>query len=696
MSTKKSLRFPIFFKILLACCVLAALLVGGSFWFAKRQLEQQPRPNFLKFHFDRYLRFEQSVGEAIGGTVRLVAGDEHLVAALVKRRGVEPGVPDASDAQVAAIASARLEAMRDAMATMLRTRDPEAKSAPKPSRIPDVMIVVDAAGRPLFQDAADGFQLGKDDAAAIPAVKEILRGGGYSGKVVVHDGQALSAVGAPIQDADGTALGAIFVGIRLARFYVDWRAYSDEQLDRQQRLVLVDDRQVVESTFRDNPEALFKAVTLPEKKKVPSGAQQLEVIDFENVLWQFYSTPVAGIGDAGPTEKLGTVYILRARTDTTQERQQEGLWFAAALGMGLAVLIAFGLAFIVTRPIRRVVEATRQIARGQGDLTRRIELSGNDELTDLAGNINRVFENLHRVAQDVQEASMHISSVSAELSAVSRSMNDGAKSQSEKVADAAARVYELSRSVGEVATNAADATSAAKKADEAVAQADRKMGQIRRSSEDARRHMQELGESVRRIGNIVEVIQQISEQTSMLALNASIEAAHAGEQGRGFAVVADEVSSLAKRVGQSARDIEERIATIREQTSDAVRKMEDGSREVEEGTALVTGTLSNLKNISDAVLRTGREVDEQARVSDDVSRDVDEVKRFANEVLASSEQVLSEGDRLHRLAEQLTHSVSGFRTTEAPNGGSASGSKRIAGKADGSPPSLAAPAEEDA
>src|SRR5262245_49005035 len=203
MSDKKSLRFPIFFKILLACCVLAALLVGGSFWFTKRQLEQQPRPNFLKFHFDRYLRFEQSVGEAIGGTVRLVAGDEHLVTALQKKKGVEPGAPDASDAQVAAIASTRLEAMRDALATMLRTRDPETKGGPKPSRIPDVMVVVDAAGHVLFQDTAEGVQLGKDDAAAIPAVKEILRSDGFAGKLVVHDGQAWSAVGAPIKGADG-------------------------------------------------------------------------------------------------------------------------------------------------------------------------------------------------------------------------------------------------------------------------------------------------------------------------------------------------------------------------------------------------------------------------------------------------------------------------------------------------------------
>lgn len=686
----KARRFPIFFKILLACAVLAGLLVTGSFVFTKYQIEQQGRGKYLAKHAARYRMYEQSVGEAIGAMTRLLAQDDEIAAAVLAARseatdapsprpqpprkegeegtdarpGRDPAAVDPSAAKrnVERIAERKIQRMRAALGGVLRVRDPEVGDSPRPPRVPDIFVVLDSTGRALFLDAVKGTRLAASDLASMAAVQEILHGNAYSSRLVAHDGQVFQAAGVPILGPNDAVVGGVLIGVSLERYFYDYRLQSDEALPKQHRLSLVNDEQVLGSVFDTNRPELFAAVTRPKKRSVKDGAELIEVVDFQGEAWDFWDEPVSGFSDDAYTERLGTLYLMRTRAEVTQDEQMATLAFAAALGLILALAIASGLAFIVTRPIKRYIVATRQIALGKGDLTKRIEIHGNDELTDLAHNVNRIFENLHRVAQEVQEASMHVSSVSAELSAVSRSMNDGAKGQSDKLADAAARVYELSRSISEVAGNATDATEAARQADHAVGEADRKMGQIQRTSDDARTHMQDLGESVKRIGNIVEVIQKISEQTSMLALNASIEAAHAGEHGRGFAVVAAEVSSLAHRVGQSARDIEERIGAIREQTTDAVRKMEDGGREVQEGTELVTATLANLKRIIESVQSTARQVDEQARVSDDVSRDVDEVKRFAGEVLSSSEQVLSEGDRLHRLAEQLTQSVRGFRT----------------------------------
>ncbi len=686
------LRIPIFIKILLACGALASLLVGGSFAYTKHQIEQQGRGQYLRKHHIRYLEYQHAVGEALAVATEVVARNGALAEALIQhaKSGAEPvAVPQPTDGgerrdeddgaegkqkrtpappvtsgarAMHTLASAQLEFLRSGLGRLLRDKDPAIAEARKPSPVPDVFIVVDAHGVPVFIHTVADLRIDPKDVAGLEAVKNVIRGGGFAGEVIVHDDHAFQAAGVAVRSADEKVVGGVILGVLLERFFIGYRRQSDEVVIKQHRLTLVAGDKVLASTFGDTRPELFKALDKENKTKVKDGREVIEVIDFDGTAWDFWSAPIAGFTDQRRSEEVGTVYLMRTRTAVKQDQQMSSLIFAAGLGLVLSLVFASGLAFILTRPLRRFIDATREIAGGAGDLTKRIELSGNDEFTDLAANINQIFENLHHFAQEVSEASLHVSSVSAELCAVSRSMNDGAKGQSEKLDDAAARVYELSRSISEVATNASDATLAARQADEAVTSANTKMAQIRGTSEDASSRMRGLGESVQRIGNIVEVIQQISEQSSLLALNASIEAAHAGEQGRGFAVVADEVSSLARRVGQSAKDIEDRIGAIREQTAEAVRQIEAGSEEVEGGTRLVTSTLSNLKNIIEAVQQTALQVEEQAQVSDDVSKDVDEVKRFSTEVLGSSEQVLSEGDRLHRLAEQLTQSVHGFHT----------------------------------
>jgi methyl-accepting chemotaxis protein len=319
------------------------------------------------------------------------------------------------------------------------------------------------------------------------------------------------------------------------------------------------------------------------------------------------------------------------------------------------------LAYQITRPLRRYIVATEELGRGQGDLSRRLEVDGNDELGTLATNLNRVFAKIHSLAAAVQRSAFQVNASSAEISSMSRKTLDGAKEQASKITSSTAAVTELSSSIQQVAENAAEATRTAKQSGQAVTRAIERLQQIRRSVEEAAQRIGALGESGKRIGNIVEVIRQISEQTSMLALNAAIEAAHAGEHGRGFAVVADEVSSLAKRTGQSARDIEDLIAAIRDQTGEAVQSMQLGTREVEEGTQLVETTLADLKTLISVIDDTASAVQEQAIASDEIARNMDAVQRIAGSVVNSSESAVSEGERLQNLAEALEQSVRGFK-----------------------------------
>lgn len=623
-------RFPIFWKVLASCLTLSALLIAGSYLYAKHRIASEGRGAFLVKHFKRFQNYRAGLGQAVASVAEVLAGEDAL------RTALAGGAPET------ATAIAR---------SMHRTLS--GKNALRP----DVFLVFDAFGKPIY--VSEGSPIGGEDLRELEAVARVRAGGAYFNEILVHDGRALQAAGVPILRPDGeTPVGGLIIGIALERYFEDYKRQSDDKEAKQHRLSLIRDGEVIASVYpREQWPALAEAVQPSRRRKAREGRDWVEILEFAGDTWDFHEAPVSGfVGPAhGP---IGSLYLMRTRAEV---KPPEGFLAAVVLGGAGALLVASILAFVITRPVKKLIHATKEIADGEGDLTQRIEVDCNDEMSDLAANINALFENLERLARDVQGASFQVGASSAQISAASKQMLDGVKDQAVKVESSTAAVTELSSSIQQVASNAMEATKMAEQSNAAVSEAIASMNQIRQAVDEAAEKIHELGESGKRIGNIVEVIRQISEQTSLLALNASIEAAHAGEQGRGFAVVADEVSSLARRVGQSAKDIEDLIATIKDQTADAVRTMQNGTQAVENGTRRVSDTLANLKQIIAVVEDTARAVQEQAIVSDEIARNMDAVQKIAGEVLASSEEAVIQGEQLHALAHQLEESVRGFK-----------------------------------
>jgi methyl-accepting chemotaxis protein len=633
---RKSFRFPIFWKILIGVLLVAGGLLWGSAWFTQRISSQTTgRSQALSRHYKRYLAYQEAWGRTIQAALEVVADDEAL------REAIE-----ASQAEAATRAAS---AVNDVLSR-------------KDSIRPDVFLVFDAEGKVVF--VTEKSPIEATDLTSLEAVARVrVDGDHYHDDLLLQSGRLLQITAVPLRHGKGV-LGGVLIGVYVDRYYADYAELSDDLPTRQHKMTFVRNGEVIASAFPREKWAELATALRPEKRKhIQDGKDTVELVDFDDGTayaktnsWNFVMNDVSGFVGSGK-ETVGQLVLMRTRAE---ERPKPGLLAPFLIGLGLSLLVAGILAWILTRSLKKLIRATHEIAEGAGDLTKRIEVSSNDEIADLADNLNRVFDNLHRLAHDVQSASLQVGTSSAEISAASKQMLEGAKDQALKIESSTAAVTELSSSIQTVAANAMSATRIATDSNVAVGQAMESMTQIRRTVEDAADKIGELGESGKRIGNIVEVIRQISEQTSLLALNASIEAAHAGEQGRGFAVVADEVSSLARRVGQSAKDIEDLIATIKDQTSDAVHTMQAGTKGVESGTALVTSTLGNLKQIIEMVQETAGAVQEQAIVSDEIARNMDAVQKIANEVLASSEEAVIQGEQLHALAYHLEESVRGF------------------------------------
>ena len=366
---------------------------------------------------------------------------------------------------------------------------------------------------------------------------------------------------------------------------------------------------------------------------------------------------------AGGCTRVAQVNIFRSRAAIEAERRDRLIEVVMLLG-GTAILAALGgwlLSRFITRPIEQYVEATRALAAGGGDLSRRLDDRTDDELGRLAKNLNEVFGQIGALAAKVKGRAQEVGAASEEIRTASRALLDGAAEQASRIQSTGAATTEMSASIQQVATSAADANSVAQRSSIAVEDAVRRMEQIREAVDRAAQRMALLGETGKRIGTIVDTIHTIADQTSLLALNAAIEAAHAGEHGRGFTVVADAVGQLATRVDRSAKEIDELIGQIRAQTEGALSAMADGKREVELGTKLIADSIAGIKQVLHVFDDTTAAVKEQAIASDEIARNMEAVGRIAQEVLVTSRQAVAQGDRLTTIANTLEEAVAGFR-----------------------------------
>jgi methyl-accepting chemotaxis protein len=620
-------------KIFDGCLLLVGAVLAFNFAYAQRQLTRNAHGSAVELQgvYRRYQSFQKSYAQGMGAAVDAWASSPRLRDAFAK----------ADD-----------EAARPLLAGV--------EQALSQTLHPDFVLFVDrhgdvtrSTGCPIEPGEARSMRLFAD-----------LRGGMSIDNVtfeIKHRAWLISAE--PVMEKS-EVVGAVMIGMRLERLFTEFKSQSDDDPKKQVELALVHNQETISSAAHADDWDDIARATRPESREViDEGGERVSVLTLPDGRHDYFAAQVNGYDGAG-LGSVGQLFILRNRV-AREAKLHELLVDNVVVGLVAllaAAFAAFCMSWLVTRPIQQFIAATEDLAHGQGDLTRRIEVKSTAiEMRALGDNLNALFGNLQKLVGEVQGASLQVGASSAEISAASKQMLSGARDQATKIESSTAAVTELSASIQTVAENAMKATSVAKESGGKLQGGMQRLAHTRALVEETAQKIHELGLSGKRIGNIVEVIRQIAEQTSLLALNASIEAAHAGEQGRGFAVVADEVSSLARRVGQSAKDIEGLIQAITDQTQEAVRSMGNVTTEFEAQTSSATSMQGDLTRIIDMVQDTARSVQEQAVVSDEIARNMDAVQKIAQEVLGSSEEAVVQGEALHALALKLEQLVHNFR-----------------------------------
>ena len=355
----------------------------------------------------------------------------------------------------------------------------------------------------------------------------------------------------------------------------------------------------------------------------------------------------------------------------------------------LCSAIYLSLLRIVTSPIKGTIEIVKDIAQGEGDLTKRLEVNSEDEVGELSKWFNVFMDKLQEIIKEIASNANILGSSSEKFSGLSGKMSQGADNMSGKLNTASAATEKMSLNMNSVVHNMEQAANNVNMVATAAEQMTSTINEIAQNSEkassitgeavvqtqNASNKVDELGGAAREIGKVVETITEISEQVNLLALNATIEAARAGEAGRGFAVVANEIKDLARQTAEATLEIKGEIGAIQGATIATVSEIDQISKiindvneivtiiatAVEEQSATTKEIAGNVAQAAQGIQGVNENVSTSSVVASEIAEEITGVNQSASEMSHSSGQVAMSAEELAVMAKKLNEMVGKFR-----------------------------------
>lgn len=316
----------------------------------------------------------------------------------------------------------------------------------------------------------------------------------------------------------------------------------------------------------------------------------------------------------------------------------------------IAAYIAIrGLRATIIRPTLNLLDRLRDLSAGEGDLTKRLDVTNASEIGKLAENTNVFVTKLEGIIAGVKDSTHQVTSATNEVASGAGSLADASQNQASSIEEISATIQGIATSIKEAAAN----SSRGRDLSAAIAQS---VDNGLTTATEMSASMREISESSAKIRNIVTTVNEVAFQTNLLALNAAVEAARAGEQGKGFAVVAEEVRSLAQRSAASATEIRQLIDDITDKVSTGNARTDKVTTSMQE----INGQMSEFANTMHAIAEASQA---QALGIDEINQAVEHIDRAIQQNTATVEELASVSSTLEQEAADLLRKVEIFKVS---------------------------------